>query len=166
MVEHTGVSAVGGALGYSPYSALSGFRFSKLTAWSEIFLTLIALVAVSPISPARANTATIADGTNNCQIEITSAGITIDNSSTSISLVGSRCIVKFLTVGAYTITMPAGVAALDYLVVGGGGGGGSGGGGAGGVLQGTNFSVTAGSSYAVSVGAGGAGGSGGAWSQL
>ena len=153
-------------MGYSPYSARSGFRFSKLTAWSAIFLTLIALVAVSPISPARANTATIADGTNNCQIEITSAGITIDNSSTSISLVGSRCIVKFLTVGAYTITMPAGVAALDYLVVGGGGGGGSGGGGDGGVLQGTNFSVTAGSSYAVSVGAGGAGGSGGAWSPV
>ena len=137
-------------------------RFSKAMTWLAVFVAVIAPQTIQPASPALANTATIADGTNNCQIAITSSTVTIDTTSTSISLVGSRCVVKFLTVGSYTITMPGGVAALDYLVVGGGGGGGSGGGGAGGVLQGTNFAVTAGNTYSVSVGAGGAGGRGGA----
>ena len=137
-------------------------RLSKAITWLAILAAVIAPQTFQPASPAFANTATISDGTNNCQIAITSAAVTIDTSSTSISLVGSRCVVKFLAVGSYTITMPGGVAALDYLVVGGGGGGGSGGGGAGGVLQGTNYSVTAGTNYSVSVGAGGAGGRGGA----
>ena len=137
-------------------------RLSRSITWLAIFAALIAPQTIQPASPAFANTATISDVTNNCQIAITSSTITIDTTSTSISLVGSRCVVKFLTVGSYTITMPGGVAALDYLVVGGGGGGGSGGGGAGGVLQGTNFSVTAGNTYSVAVGAGGIGGSGGA----
>jgi len=57
-------------------------------------------------------------------------------------------------------TCPAGVTTVDYLVVGGGGGGGDtrgGGGGAGGMLSGTGFSVTAGTEYTITVGAGGAG---------
>jgi uncharacterized repeat protein (TIGR02543 family) len=136
-----------------------GFIRAKLATWATVFALIIAPLSTSPAS---ASTATISDVTNNCQIPVTSSTITVDSTTTSISLVGSRCVVKFLAVGSYTITMPAGVASLDYLVVGGGGGGGSGGGGAGGVLQGSNYSVTAGSDYSVSVGAGGAGGRGGA----
>jgi uncharacterized repeat protein (TIGR02543 family) len=133
----------------------------KIASWTAVLAIAIAPQYFQP-SSASATTATISDVTNNCQVPVTSSTITIDSVSTSISLVGSRCIVKFLTVGSYTITMPGGVASLDYLVVGGGGGGGSGGGGAGGVLQGTNYAVTAGNTYTVSVGAGGSGGRGGA----
>ncbi len=133
----------------------------KLATWAAFLAIAIAPQTLQP-SSASATTATISDVTNNCQVPVTSSTITVDAVSTSISLVGSRCIVKFLAVGSYTITMPGGVASLDYLVVGGGGGGGSGGGGAGGVLQGTNYAVTAGNTYTVSVGAGGSGGRGGA----
>jgi uncharacterized repeat protein (TIGR02543 family) len=127
--------------------------------------TLLALLGLviapqtfQPLSPAAASAATISDADNNCQISVSSATVTIDSSSASISLVGSRCVVKFLTAGSYSITMPND-ALVDYLVVGGGGGGGSGGGGAGGVLQGTNYQVTSENTYSISVGAGGNGGS-------
>lgn len=129
-----------------------------------MFSLVIAPQALEPL-PASANTATIADGTNACQASVTSGAITIDTVSTSISLVGSRCVVKFLTVGSYSITIPTGVSALDYLIVGGGGGGASGGGGGGGVLRATNFGVTSGNAYSVTIGAGGAGGAGGVGTQ-
>lgn len=65
-------------------------------------------------------------------------------------------------------TAPTGVNAVEVLVVAGGGGGGStgtiqagGGGGAGGLLYSGRYSVSAGSSYTVTIGAGGAGGSSG-----
>ncbi len=75
------------------------------------------------------------------------------------------------TVVAYTsdgkFTVPDGVTEIDVLVVGGGGGGGrsatpnaSGGGGAGGVVYQSNYSVTAGTSIDVAIGAGGAAGDG------
>ena len=72
---------------------------------------------------------------------------------------GTDEIVTF-TSGSGTWTVPAGVTSVNYLVVGGGGGGGGqtgGGGGAGGFLNGT-ITVTAGSGYTVTVGAGGPGG--------
>jgi hypothetical protein len=64
---------------------------------------------------------------------------------------------------------PVGVTAVDIFAVGGGGSGGTrtgslaggGGGGGGGVVVSSNFSVTAGSSYALQVGIGGAAKSGG-----
>ena len=65
---------------------------------------------------------------------------------------------SFLANGTYTV--PAGITSVEYLVIGGGGGGGSrfaGGGGAGGYRTGT-LSVTPGSDYSITVGAGGAGG--------
>jgi uncharacterized repeat protein (TIGR02543 family) len=126
-----------------------------------ILATLIASQSLQPESAALANTATISDTTSNCQASVTSPSLTIDSTSTSISLVGTRCVVQFLAVGSYSITIPSGISAVDYLVVGGGGGGASGGGGGGGVLQAANFAVTSGNSYSVSVGAGGQGGSGG-----
>ncbi len=139
-------------------------RLRHFAAWAAILAAVLAPQTIQP-APALASTATISDVTNNCQVPVTSSTVTIDSTSTSIQLVGSRCIVQFLAVGSYTITMPGGVASLDYLVVGGGGGGGSGGGGGGGVLQGSNYSVTASNNYTVTVGAGGQGGSGGAGSK-
>lgn len=71
---------------------------------------------------------------------------------------------KFTTVGTSTWTAPAGVTQIEVLVVAGGGGGGTngtgndiagGGGGGGGVVYNSNFSVTPGSNYTVTVGAGG-----------
>jgi hypothetical protein len=55
---------------------------------------------------------------------------------------------------------PTGVTEVEWLVVAGGGGGGgnvAGGGGAGGFRAGTGLSVTAGTTYTITVGAGGPG---------
>ncbi len=52
---------------------------------------------------------------------------------------------------------PSGVTSVDYLVVAGGGGGSAGGGGAGGYKTATALSVTPGTAYTVTVGAGGGG---------
>jgi hypothetical protein len=77
----------------------------------------------------------------------------------------SPSVVSYVDPGTYTWTAPTGVTSVNYLVVGGGGGGGDGvptrttggGGGAGGMLTGT-LSVTPGTSYTVTIGAGGASG--------
>lgn len=65
----------------------------------------------------------------------------------------------------YTFTVPDGVSAIDYLVVGGGGSGGvgdagfsAGGGGAGGYLEANGVAVDGGSTLSITVGAGGAAG--------
>src|SRR6056300_651037 len=61
--------------------------------------------------------------------------------------------------GSYTWTTPDGASATKLLVVGGGGGGGydgAGGGGAGGLIYDANYSISANTSYSVTVGAGGA----------
>lgn len=79
---------------------------------------------------------------------------------------GSATIVQTFTASG-NWTAPTGVTQIDsYLVVAGGGGGGGasglgggrGGGGAGGYLTGTNYAVTAGTPYAITIGAGGPGG--------
>ena len=65
------------------------------------------------------------------------------------------------TLANTTWTAPAGVTSVEVLAVAGGGGGGSqhgGGGGAGGLIYRSNYTVTPGSTYTVTVGAGGAGG--------
>jgi hypothetical protein len=118
-------------------------------------------LALSPTNPAFADAATISDSTNVCQVAVSSSTVTINATSATVSLQGDDCVVTFLAAGSYSVTIPDGVNALDYLVVGGGGGGGSGGGGGGGVLQAKDYAVSDGTTYAVSVGAGGAGGSGG-----
>ena len=137
----------------------------KSLSKAGMFLATVSLafapLALGP-SSALADTATISDATNTCKVAVSSPTLTIDASSATVSLQGDDCVVTFLAVGSYSVTIPSGVDVLDYLVVGGGGGGGSGGGGGGGVLQAKGFAVSDGTSYAVSVGAGGAGGSGGA----
>ncbi|BDS49632.1 InlB B-repeat-containing protein [Rhodoluna sp. KAS3] len=126
----------------------------KFRTSAAAFVT--ALLTLSPLIqlPAQAADA-------NCPVVITSGGNQVSDADVDVYLSGIYCVAKFKTVGAYTFVVPETTGQVDYLVVGGGGGGASGGGGAGGVLQGTNYSVTPGVSVAVSVGAGGAGGSGG-----
>jgi hypothetical protein len=97
----------------------------------------------------------------------------------------SRPSIKYITqsftaVGTTSWTAPAGVASVEVLVVAGGGAGGrgssaaypscggefgGGGGGAGGLIYRSNYPVTFGSSYTVTVGAGGAASDGGAGLQ-
>jgi hypothetical protein len=68
-------------------------------------------------------------------------------------------VTSFTTVGTTAWVAPTGVSEIEVLVVAGGGGGGryGAGGGAGGLLYRSNYPVTAGSSYIVTIGAGGAG---------
>jgi uncharacterized repeat protein (TIGR02543 family) len=133
----------------------------QLVAWVSALVLLAGFISIQPSTSDQANAATVSDVTNSCQFAVSSPAVTIDSTSTSVSLVGARCVIKFLTVGSYSITVPSDKTSLDYLVVAGGGGGGSGGGGGGGVLMGSNLAVTPGASLSLSVGAGGAGGSGG-----
>ncbi|CAN2169509.1 Listeria/Bacterioides repeat [Candidatus Nanopelagicaceae bacterium] len=131
-------------------------KITTRLAITTLFLTIFTL------QPSSAHAALAQDGTSICQVTITSStGVTIDTASVPVALTGIYCVLSFKTVGTYAITIPNTTTSVDYLVVGGGGGGGSGGGGAGGVKQGSNYSVTAGSSYTVVVGAGGNGGQGG-----
>jgi hypothetical protein len=72
---------------------------------------------------------------------------------------GSYTIIAFTSVASvttYTFT-PLFTGNIQYVIVAGGGGGGEGGGGAGGLLTNTSYSVTSGTGYSVSVGAGGVG---------
>lgn len=81
----------------------------------------------------------------------------------SISLRGDgKTVAVFSTVGKGTWTIPAGVTSMEVLVVGGGGGGGqqSSGAGAGGMYQTKSYTVTAGQTVHIEVGAGGLGGNG------
>ena len=83
----------------------------------------------------------------------------------SILFDGTYWIHTFTSSGTFT---PKKGLTCDYLVVAGGGGGASrwgGGGGAGGLKTSTGFSVTNGTNYTVTVGAGGAGGSGAAYNR-
>ena len=77
----------------------------------------------------------------------------------AFGLAGTPTVVSFTATGTSTWTAPSGVTSIQLLVVGGGGGGGfdgGGGGGGGGVLSYSNFAVTPGTTYSLSVGAGGA----------
>jgi hypothetical protein len=90
------------------------------------------------------------------------AGMIRFNTTTGFSELYNGTIWARITSGAY----PNPTSTVEYLVVAGGGGGGgapggnqnAGGGGAGGMLTGSGLSVTAGTTYTVTVGAGGAGG--------
>lgn len=95
------------------------------------------------------------------------AGAQCTNCTTTV--IGNDVVHTFTQNG--TFTPPAGIVAVQYLVVGGGGGGGgitavanvggAGGGGAGGMQSGAGFAVTPLTVYNIVVGPGGAGGIGG-----
>lgn len=118
--------------------------------------TALALLATGLIAP------TFASATDPCAATITKASVPATSTEVAVTSDGIDCVATFKTVAAnYAFTVPAGITAIDYLVVGGGGGGASGGGGGGGVLQKNGHSVTPGATLSIKVGAGGAGGEGG-----
>jgi uncharacterized repeat protein (TIGR02543 family) len=148
---------------------LAVFRHSKKLLIQ--FLTLVLIVSsLSVISLAKApeaKAATVtATGTNPtvCNQDVTntpdSGNNRIDAYRNTINSI-DYCIIEFRNTTVNTWTKPAGVAAIDFLVVGGGGGGGSNaatGGGGGGSISGT-LPLTSGiTALKVVVGAGGAGG--------
>ena len=88
----------------------------------------------------------------------TGAASAASNSVTAFAPAGQQA---FTTAGTFTWVAPAGVTSVSAVVVGGGGGGASRsfgffGGGAGGLAYRNNITVTPGTSYTVTVGAGGA----------
>lgn len=94
------------------------------------------------------------------------------NSITTSAVAGQQ---QYTTAGTYSWVAPAGVTSVSVLAIGGGGGGdktdpadGGSGGGGGGLGYKNNYSVTAGSSYTVVVGAGAVGSStyGGSYTGL
>jgi hypothetical protein len=91
-------------------------------------------------------------GNSPCTTAVTNAATSAVVSS------GANCYLIFKS-GTNTRTVPAGVSSMSILVIAGGGAGGSGawggGGGAGGVVYDSNYPVTSGSSYSISIGAGG-----------
>ena len=100
--------------------------------------------------------ADIACGTGILSLAQPTSGSCTYRSSTD----GGFTVVIFSNPGACSWVAPSHVTSADVLVVGGGGGGGAwfgGGGGGGGVSQSNNQSISPGSSYSVSVGAGGSG---------
>ncbi|MFZ9308173.1 MAG: glycine-rich domain-containing protein, partial [Ilumatobacteraceae bacterium] len=122
-------------------------------------LAVALLAAVAVVFPDRnvslkpVNAATIGDAP--CIQTVSS------NTGVTVNFTGGKCVVLFTSTAASTTwTSPTGVASIDLLVIGGGGGASGrhgGGGGAGGFVEATNYSVTSGSSYSVTVGAGGPG---------
>lgn len=137
------------------------------------FFTLTFAISAGVVVPDAAIAATVtATGTNPsvCNQEVGNA-----TNVTAVRLAGGDCVVQFKNVGTTTWTVPAGVIAVNSLVIGGGGGGGFGslgaGGGAGellisgtttlstGVVSGYSaISVTPGSVTTVVVGGGGTSG--------
>jgi hypothetical protein len=107
----------------------------------------------------------MASSFKNTSIDTTSA-ITLAQGSYDQKPIITKTTESF-TSGTSTWTCPAGVTQIELLVVAGGGGGGGtqetpagGGGGAGGLIYRPSLSVTPGTSYTVTVGAGGTGGIG------
>lgn len=128
----------------------------KLKGFLAVLLSS-ALVFAVPALPSSA-------AVDPCAATITRAGVAATSSDVVVGPISGTvyCLAEFKTVASdYTFVIPSGITSIDYLIVGGGGGGASGGGGGGGVLQDTDYSVSPGSTFDVTVGAGGAGGAGG-----
>lgn len=91
------------------------------------------------------------------------SGVGWAQSTTNLTASG-ELIVSFRDVGSHTWVAPTDITGATVLIVGGGGGGGggtaAGGGGGGQVILASNQTFTAGTAYALTVGAGGAGGVG------
>lgn len=90
--------------------------------------------------------------------------LTLPSGLTATRPSATTTVSSFTTTGSTTWTCPANVTSIEVLVVAGGGGGGSGdggggmgGGGGGGVVYNSNYPVTPGTVYTVTVGAGGSG---------
>jgi len=130
---------------------------NRLTAKVSIFVLILS--AFNFVNTEQTVAATItATGTNP---SVCNQTVNVTTGVTAERLADGDCVVKF-TAASTTIswTVPAGVTAVNVLVVGGGGAGGTragGGGGAGGYLYFPNQSVTENQMISVTVGAGGTG---------
>ena len=142
--------------------------FQRFLALAVVMVALVvASVSVSSFDVRKASAASVGSGF---------CASTVNDSSGVIVTTASNgdCIVSFATAAttggnmafsSRTWTIPAGVSAVNVLIVAGGGGGGSsnslktgGAGGGGGVVVATNYAVTPGTSVTVTTGAGGSGG--------
>lgn len=134
---------------------------SRAAIARRISIAAVFALVVSPLNPfsITSTSQAVTYGTAPCVQTV--------GSNTNIAVVVQRdvnnavigCQISF-TSGSNTWTAPVGVSSVKALVVGGGGGGGShvgGGGGGGGVTENLNYSVSPGTSYSLSIGAGGAG---------
>lgn len=119
--------------------------------FSGIAVIFLLVTALSPIS---ANAAAI--GSGNCASTASTSNVVVANS-------GGFCYLAVTATGANSWTIPAGVSAINFLLIAGGGAGGAGawggGGGAGEVAYQTSYAVTAGSTLNFYIGSGGASGS-------
>ncbi len=115
-----------------------------------------------------ANTGTVAQ-TGVKLTDLLPAGVRVVTNSVTVTQAPAPAYTyrTYTAVGTTNFAVPSGVTRVDVLVVGGGGGGGTGGtasrggGGAGGIVYRTNYTVTPGSSYTITVGGGGTAGNGG-----
>tara|TARA_R110000868_G_scaffold161267_1_gene391314 strand:+ start:1656 stop:3275 length:1620 start_codon:yes stop_codon:yes gene_type:complete len=150
----------------SSFTAVAGNAYPVNTTSAAITVTL-------PASPTAGQAVQVTDyagtfGTNNCTIACNGSNIAgrainsiLSVNRTSLSFVYIDATQGWIAYSAFVATGLGQIYTASYLIVAGGGGGtnAGGGGGAGGLLSGTS-SLTPGTVYSVTVGAGGAGGSG------
>ncbi len=136
--------------------------FFKLGQFSVSFLSALALVVQSQVSPVYAATAT-AGGTH-ASPALCDQNVSDATNVEVVRLDSGDCVLTFKS-GSVTWTAPQGLSSANIFLVGGGGGGGStfdtrgaGGGGAGQVTSNSSFNITGNSVYTINVGAGGSGG--------
>lgn len=146
------------------FTAATGNAYPVNTTSSAVYVTL-------PSSPGAGNIVQILDyartfGTNNCTVNpnggkilSSNANVSLSTNGTSVALVYIDSTQGWLPYDGF-LSPPIGQYSVDYLIVAGGGGGaagyGGGGGGGGGVLAATT-TVSPGTAYSITVGAGGAG---------
>jgi hypothetical protein len=136
-------------------TSLTPARISRSLA-TILVITLIQVTSAihAPVSSAAAGNVGSATNSGSCSSAVGEQ----NNVTATFDSTNGFCLIKFNSGTSWTV--PAGVTAIDVLVVGGGGGGGSDGGGGGGggeVRLATGISVSASNSATVTVGAGGIG---------
>jgi hypothetical protein len=140
--------------GVSENNATSAFTMLSAGLWSNTAaITSIRLISI--------NSENLVEGTTAYLYGISNVTSGTKATGGVVSSDGTYYYHMFPFSGTFT---PTATISADVLMIAGGGGGGfdeAGGGGAGGLLQGTISSLTANTSYTVTVGAGGGGGNGG-----
>jgi hypothetical protein len=149
----------------STLGTLSNFQSSSSTSYTATFTAAQSVGGTAVVTVASGS---FSDANGNASAAAFTGNVTVNNTTSSsggrvaaLSAGTNYIIERFTSSGTTSWVAPQGVTQIDLLVVGGGGGGGNraaGGGGGGGFAETTNYTVTPGTSYSVTVGAGGAGG--------